>query len=137
MGSDGSASAAVAVMLSLAKKAVKASLVGAKSVSVDEPLLIAKSAGELCGCSAASTNVLVSGSFPAYTTSDAFTSRTAVMTCAMPLLAPISAVATVAEPPTAGVTVIVPEALSYWMVMEEPASVVSVIVGAAIRSTEV
>ena len=44
----------------------------------------------------------------------------------MPLLAPMSAVAIVAEPPTAGmtlnptagVTVIVPKELSYWMVIE-------------------
>ena len=58
------------------------------------------------------------------------------MACAMPLVAPMSAVAIVAEPPTAGVTVIVPEAL-VWMVIEVPASVVSVIVAAAIRSSEV
>ena len=59
------------------------------------------------------------------------------MACAMPLLAPTSAMATVAEPPTAGVTVIVPEELSYRMVIEVPASVVSVVLGAAIRSAEV
>ena len=45
------------------------------------------------------------------------------MACAMPLLAPTSVMATVAEPPTAGVTVIVPEELSYVMVIEVPASV--------------
>ena len=54
------------------------------------------------------------------------------MACTMPLLAPMSAVAIVAEPPTAGmtlnptagVTVIVPKELSYWMVIESrvPAS---------------
>ena len=61
VGSEGSASASVAVIPWAAKKAAKAASVGPKSVSVDEALLSAASTAELCGCSTVATSVLRSG----------------------------------------------------------------------------
>ena len=112
VGSEASAKASVAVIPWAAKKAVKASSVGPKTVRRDAGAVSAVSTSAHCVCEAAVTRVARPLS-PAITARLALMSMTAVIVLSTPLPASASAMETAAGPPTAGATVTVLELLLY------------------------